>query len=251
MVTTTDTYVQVGTKWELQNHYVYADVDGHRSPATLGTDYTFNGRTYPRKSNYFWQVNFELYNSRRDGYGSGDANFLIKLIGQQNNTGDSGGMNSDYSWRILEMNTSDHGDDADKEIQGIRVGSTSTANIQSFCYGANGENWEQSNGGSKVHDALFILHIMRSGSDDGAAYAPDIFKVMGNTATNYGVGNGLGFINNQNGQISNGTSHSIIMSPPSVPIYDYPDTPNGTLFEESDTGKIYMFDGTDTWNETT
>ena len=25
--------------------------------------------------------------------------------------------------------------------------------------------------------------------------------------------------------------------------------PNGTLFEESDTGKIYMFDGTSTWNE--
>ena len=25
--------------------------------------------------------------------------------------------------------------------------------------------------------------------------------------------------------------------------------PNGALFEESDTGKIMMFDGTDTWNE--
>ena len=24
---------------------------------------------------------------------------------------------------------------------------------------------------------------------------------------------------------------------------------NGTIFEESDTGKHYMFDGTDTWNE--
>ena len=27
--------------------------------------------------------------------------------------------------------------------------------------------------------------------------------------------------------------------------------PNGTIFEESDTGKHYMFDGTDTWNEMT
>ena len=26
-------------------------------------------------------------------------------------------------------------------------------------------------------------------------------------------------------------------------------TPNGTIFEESDTGKHYMFDGTSTWNE--
>ena len=26
---------------------------------------------------------------------------------------------------------------------------------------------------------------------------------------------------------------------------------NGTIFEESDTGKHYMFDGTSTWNEIT
>ena len=29
----------------------------------------------------------------------------------------------------------------------------------------------------------------------------------------------------------------------------YPLIPNGAIFEESDTGKHYMFDGTDTWNE--
>ena len=28
-----------------------------------------------------------------------------------------------------------------------------------------------------------------------------------------------------------------------------PDMPEGTIFEESDTGKHYMFDGTSTWNE--
>ena len=31
----------------------------------------------------------------------------------------------------------------------------------------------------------------------------------------------------------------------------YPNLSNGTLFEESDTGKHYMFDGTSTWNEMT
>jgi len=31
----------------------------------------------------------------------------------------------------------------------------------------------------------------------------------------------------------------------------YPNLSNGTLFEESDTGKHYMFDGTSTWNEIT
>ena len=29
----------------------------------------------------------------------------------------------------------------------------------------------------------------------------------------------------------------------------YPNLPNGAIFEESDTGKHYMFDGTSTWNE--
>ena len=36
---------------------------------------------------------------------------------------------------------------------------------------------------------------------------------------------------------------------PSTPFY--PNIPNGAIFEESDTGKHYMFDGTDTWNEMT
>jgi hypothetical protein len=31
----------------------------------------------------------------------------------------------------------------------------------------------------------------------------------------------------------------------------YPNLPNGGIFEESDTGKHYMWDGTDTWNEIT
>ena len=36
---------------------------------------------------------------------------------------------------------------------------------------------------------------------------------------------------------------------PVTPVY--PNLTNGTIFEESDTGKHYMFDGTDTWNEVT
>ena len=36
---------------------------------------------------------------------------------------------------------------------------------------------------------------------------------------------------------------------PETPVY--PNLPNGAIFEESDTGKHYMFDGTSTWNEVT
>ena len=31
--------------------------------------------------------------------------------------------------------------------------------------------------------------------------------------------------------------------------YTYPNLSNGAIFEESDTGKHYMFDGDQTWNE--
>ena len=34
------------------------------------------------------------------------------------------------------MNSSDHGDDADKEQSGFTVGNTSTSSAQIFCYGA-------------------------------------------------------------------------------------------------------------------
>ena len=46
-----------------------------------------------------------------------------------------------------------------------------------------------------------------------------------------------------------GTSVTVLIPDEGTLVYDYPDLPNGTLFEESDTGKILMFDGTDTWNE--
>ena len=38
---------------------------------------------------------------------------------------------------------------------------------------------------------------------------------------------------------------------PSSTASTYPNLPNGAIFEESDTGKHYMFDGTSTWNEVT
>ena len=38
---------------------------------------------------------------------------------------------------------------------------------------------------------------------------------------------------------------------PSSTASTYPNLPNGAIFEESDTGKHYMFDGTSSWNEMT
>ena len=46
-----------------------------------------------------------------------------------------------------------------------------------------------------------------------------------------------------------GTSVTVLIPDEGSLVYDYPDLTNGTIFEESDTGKHYMFDGTSAWNE--
>jgi len=48
-----------------------------------------------------------------------------------------------------------------------------------------------------------------------------------------------------------GTSATLLIPDEGALVYTYPNLSNGALFEESDTGKIYMFDGTSAWNEMT
>ena len=248
MANTTDTYVKAGSKWELQSYHSHSDDEASRSPRTDGTA----SGNYPRKANYFWSVAMEIYNSRRSGYGSGDANLFLRIWACQNNQTDVGGTDSNFSWRELDMNSSDHGDEANKQVSGFQFGNTSTSSAQIFCHTANGQNWEDSNENTNVHNPLFIFHVMRSGADDGSANAPDIYKVIGTTTSNYNVG--AGFVVNNGwsaSQKGNQNSRSINISPPTPPIYTYPNFVNGTIYEESGTGKHYMFDGTSTWNEMT
>ena len=54
---------------------------------------------------------------------------------------------------------------------------------------------------------------------------------------------------NSNSGIDQGSTITVYGSVTEVLSYTYPNIPNGAIFEESDTGKHYMFDGTDTWNE--
>tara|TARA_B100000949_G_scaffold109538_1_gene97042 strand:- start:2033 stop:2641 length:609 start_codon:yes stop_codon:yes gene_type:complete len=46
-----------------------------------------------------------------------------------------------------------------------------------------------------------------------------------------------------------GGTYAVYGATDNTTTYTYPNLTNGTLFEESDTGKIYMWDGTNTWNE--
>ena len=75
--------------------------------------------------------------------------------------------------------------------------------------------------------------VRTSGSGTGNASA-QITKIVVYTdnSTNLGVGSSM-----------------VVFGENTIPAIVYPSLTNGTIFEESDTGKIYMFDGTDTWNE--
>ena len=54
---------------------------------------------------------------------------------------------------------------------------------------------------------------------------------------------------NSNSGIDQGSTITVYGSVTEVLSYTYPNLPNGAIFEESDTGKHYMFDGSQTWNE--
>ena len=79
------------------------------------------------------------------------------------------------------------------------------------------------------------------------------------TSSSDGVqfGRNTGVLNNT-GQITTIKIVNTLLAGSSITVYGaddtgtgetYPDLPNGTTFLTSDTNKLYMWDGTDTWNE--
>jgi len=46
-----------------------------------------------------------------------------------------------------------------------------------------------------------------------------------------------------------GTSITVLGMDTGSTVYDYPDLPNGTIFEDTTDGKHYMWDGVNAWNE--
>jgi hypothetical protein len=54
-------------------------------------------------------------------------------------------------------------------------------------------------------------------------------------------------VNTQSGDFAIGSE--VVVHGSSTPTTNYPNLSNGAIYEESDTGKIYMFDGTSAWNE--
>ena len=63
----------------------------------------------------------------------------------------------------------------------------------------------------------------------------------------------MGYTGDNASKLYNGkvTNIKVFNNTDNVTTQTQPDLINGTIFEESDTGKHYMFDGTSTWNEMT
>ena len=113
---------------------------------------------------------------------------------------------------------------------------TSTATDYTFGDGTDA-GYQISNG-----DTIFIYY--GDGSNNSAANAIKIYEDSTDTSDNYGQVAYTGLNQPTAWERTDGITTYMIASF-SAP----PNLPNGAIFEEQDTGKHYMFDGTSAWNE--
>ena len=98
-----------------------------------------------------------------------------------------------------------------------------------------------------------VSKCVKIGSGEGAGNTPSSREITGKWRNNTESIKSIRIFTNQ----SNGTkdydagSRLIVWGSDDTGTTTYPNLPNGALFEESDTGKIYMWDGTSAWNEMT
>ena len=251
MAETTDTYIKSGSKWALQSYQTYTGTNEPYSPNTSGTA----SGNYPRKANYFWYIAGDVWCDRPSGYGSGTANNNLSARTTRNNQSANGGTGDSYTWRRLVMNTSNHGDNGSAGQVRFNFDNNNDADVSFFVIGSDGRNYEATNNDSIVHEPDQIWHVITSGDGDGSGNAPKIIKLMGKNPnenpSNGANGAGMQFYNSQGGS-QNGSVlnfQSCIISPPTPPNYIYPNLKNGSTFLTSNTNKLYMWNGTDTWNE--
>ena len=113
---------------------------------------------------------------------------------------------------------------------------TSTATDYTFGDGTDA-GYQISNG-----DIIFIYY--GDGSNNSSSNGVKVYEHNANTANNSGQVSFTGLNEPTAWEKTDGSTTYMIASF-STP----PNLSNGTIFEESDTGKHYMFDGTSAWNE--
>ena len=151
---------------------------------------------------------------------------------------------SDGKWRF-GYNTIDTGNNyaqADTANGGTRVGGVNRSNIE-CSYGSTPQVIQIEIGNIANREKLGIGQVGSSAT--GAGNAPNRkesnFKWV-NTSSQINIVQSYGW---------NTISYAnlTVWGSDDVGTDVYPNLSNGTIFEESDTGKHYMFDGTSAWNE--
>ena len=101
-------------------------------------------------------------------------------------------------------------------------------------------------------EKLIIGHTTKQNTA-GSGTAPDRREFVGKYVTTSGQITSVQFVNNggDSGDFNTNSTVTVWGADDQSSTPFYPNIPNGAIFEESDTGKHYMFDGTSTWNEIT
>ena len=152
------------------------------------------------------------------------------------------GNNTDYSWRNGRNSNSDNTDAADSKIalMGANI-NTTNAHTYSDIYISNPVTSVSSNKFC-VAETLTVIA--------GAGNAPDNCETVGRWVNSSGQIDIMRVFLTQNSAVYAVGSTITVWGADDAPPFS-PNLVSGVIFEESDTGTHYMFDGTDTWNEVT
>ena len=96
---------------------------------------------------------------------------------------------------------------------------------------------------------LVTGHTVHMADGTGAGNAPRRNEFVAKWTSKTAQITRIDFINNDSGSLDTVSTFTVWGADDQASTTTYPNLSNGTVFEEQDTGKIYMFDGTDTWNE--
>jgi len=157
-------------------------------------------------------------------------------------TGGTIDADPNYSWRNSRNDGATDGTNgSENELQIVGAGFNT----------ANATNWGEITISNIIgQEKLFISHTGQVLA--GASNAPDRVELVGKWANlNDQIDTIRIFLNQNSSVYAVGASITVYGAEDqgSTPFYPY--LPNGTIFEETNTGTHYMWDGTDTWNEIT
>jgi len=199
--------------------------------ATLtGTNAELNSGTFTPKDHL--RVVFNGFNQ------SADSDVMMRV-----GTGGTIDTGANYTWRNCRNGGSDSEQHTQNELQ-IVGGSfnTSNATSQGVIQIVNKSDEEK----------LFSSHTGTAiaGSGSTAGQVPDRIELAGKWGNTAGQINTIRiFVPSNSAVFAIGASITVFGADDQTFSYTYPLVPAGSIFEESDTGKHYMWDGTNTWNE--